>query len=189
MKKPIIAAVIGMLLIAAAAFAQYPPPCDGSGPPPFERRAEMDKRIHAMKIWKLTEILDLDAKQEDKFFPMFRKFEDSVQDIVDENDELFEKLDGYVKLGENNSEINNLIAQIEKNGQRIMDAKTQFMKDAGKILNDVQLAKLVLFQHQFPRKFRETMMKRHGDRMDRGAGMNRDDRREFRKMKSDKQGG
>jgi Spy/CpxP family protein refolding chaperone len=107
-------------------------------------------------MWKLTEALDLTEEQAGKFFPLFRNFQNSIDSVRQSNDELFKKLDGYITAGEK-TKIEEIITQIEKNEAKILDSRTKFRKDAAKVLDEIQIGKLVMFHHEFPRRFRDAI--------------------------------
>ena len=158
MKRIVFLLCSGLLIISTAVFSQppigdeIPPP-----PPPPEEEEMMAERFQTIQIWKLTEELDLSQEQAAKFFPLFNEFQDKVKKIRDENGELMDKLRGYVLANEDGSKVNGVIAKIEANEVRILTTMTDFRKDAAKILTDMQMAKLVLFQHEFPRQMRKAM--------------------------------
>lgn len=152
MKKVIITTIaIAILLPAGIVLAQ--PGFGGPPPPPPPPNRE---RFQQMQMWKLTETLDLTDDQAAKFFPLFNSFQKEVDKIRDENDDLFEKLDAYIKT-EDKGKIAGVIDQIDKNESKILDSRKKFRLDAAKVLTEVQIGKLVHFQHEFPRRFRDAI--------------------------------
>jgi hypothetical protein len=116
----------------------------------------MKDRFRTVQMWKLTEALDLTEEQAARFFPQFRNFQNSIDSVRDANDELFKKLEGYITASEK-AKIEEIIAQIEKNELKILESKAKFRKDAAKFLDEIQIGKLVMFHHEFPRKFRDAI--------------------------------
>lgn len=161
MKKLTLIAICALLISASISIAQPPPP------PPPEARTRMHEKVRTMKMWKLTEELDLSEEKAAKFFPLFNKFEKKVQAILDENDDLYRKLEGLIQAEEDGKKITTVIEQIEANEMKILKERTEFRKDAAKILDDAQIAKLVMFQHHFTRKLRQKIEERHMDKPDR----------------------
>ena len=177
MKKLLImAAILGLLLPLSLATAQSAPtasegekmmmqgetiPPDALPPPPRER-------FHTMQMWKLTEILDLSEDQAAKFFPKFNNFQKKIDEIRDANEKFFEKLDGYIRT-EDKKNILKTIDEIEKNENLIMEEHKKFRKELTGVLDEIQMGKLVHFQHDFPRRFRDAMwdIKGKGPRPDR----------------------
>lgn len=154
MKKLLLLTISALLLISTSAICQPPPEPQTPPPPDCE---EMREKVRTMKMWKLTEELDLTEDQAVKFFPLFRKFENEVQELRDENGELTERLKGYLIAKEEGKKIEEIIVKIEKNDVLILEARTKFRKDAGKVLDTGQIGKLIIFQHEFPKRFREAI--------------------------------
>ena len=166
MKKPLSISMAGILLIMSVSFAQEPEPPTPSDTPVYQYKWQIQEKIRTMKMWKLTETLELTEEQALKFFPMFKDFEKKVQAIRDENSEYLKKLNGYIMAGDEGAKMTDLINKIENNEMEILKARTQFRKDAKKILDKTQIAKLVIFQHDFPRRFRDAIH----ERQFRGSG-------------------
>ena len=165
MKKILLTAIAALLLTSTMVIAQPPDPLEPPPPPATpEERARMHERFCTMQIWKLTEALDMTEEQTDKFLPMFRKFQKEIDAIRVANGELFKKMEGYI-TAEDKSEIEGIISQIEKNEQAILMTRTNFRKKAAKVLDEIQIGKLIMFQREFPRHFRNAIwdvQQRHG---------------------------
>ena len=164
MKKLLITAIAALFLTSTFVVAQPPEPGPPPPPPSPKERTRMQERFRTMQIWKLTEILDMSEAQTDKFLPMFRKFQKEIDAIRDANGELFKKMEGYI-AAEDKGEIEGLISQIEKNETKILEARANFRKKASKVLDEIQIGKLILFQREFPRHFRNAIwdvQQRHG---------------------------
>jgi Spy/CpxP family protein refolding chaperone len=160
MKRLILLSSALLLLFAGSAFSQPPPaPEPDIGPPPGspQEREQVRKKVRTLKMWKIAEELDLTDNQTDKFFPLFRNFETEVEKIRDENDELIQKLGGLIAADEDGKKIEEAVAKIEQNDSKILQLRSKFRQDASKILTPVQIGKLAIFQHEFPRRFRDVM--------------------------------
>jgi len=166
MKKILIlTAVLSVLLPLSSLSAQTPPPPvppeeqminKGEAIPPDAPPPPPRERYHTMQMWKLTEVLDLTEDQAAKFFPKFNNFQKKVDEIRDANEKLFEKLDGYIRV-EDKKNIVKTIEEIEKNETSIMEEHKKFRKELTGVLDEIQMGKLVHFQHEFPRRFRDAM--------------------------------
>ena len=140
-----------------------PGPPDAPPPPPPR------ERFRTMQMWKLTEILDLTEDQAAKFFPKLNSFQKKVDEIHEKNMELFKVLNGYIQAGDK-GKIPDVIDQIEANEENILIERKKFRKDAGKVLDEIQVGKLVHFQFDFPRKFRDAMWDVKGKERRSGRG-------------------
>ena len=176
-KLMILTMVLGIIFSMNTSTAQAQPAPEGeqmirpgdpippdAPPPPLPR-----ERFRIMQMWKMTEVLDLDENQAAKFFPMLNNFQKKVDEIHDKNMELFNVLGGYIQAGDK-SKITGVIDQIEENEEKILLERKKFRKDAGKVLDEIQIGKLVHFQHDFPRKFRDAMWDIRGKGRGPGRG-------------------
>ena len=162
MKKMIVLACL-MVFAISAGYTQPPPPdADEFAPPdePGPISEEMLKKFRTMKMWKLTEELDITEDQAAKFFPKFNAFEDKVEEIRVKNNELLDKLRGYLIAAEEDKKINSIISDIEKNDEEILKLHKKFRDETGNILTTQQIGKLILFQHEFPKRFRESFQEK-----------------------------
>jgi Spy/CpxP family protein refolding chaperone len=154
MNKSLLFTISGLLITTIVSLAQPPVP----PPPPEDAPPPMRERFQEMQMWKLIEVLDLSEEQSAKFFPMFHDFQKKVDAIRKENDELFKKLDGYI-AAEEKDKIEPLITQIEANESKILETRTAFRKEVAnaKVLDKIQIGKLIAFQREFPRRFWDAM--------------------------------
>ncbi|MDP8207444.1 MAG: Spy/CpxP family protein refolding chaperone [Candidatus Electryonea clarkiae] len=144
-----------VLLFAFSAFSQ-----PGMEPGPKNDR-RVRERIQSMKIWKLTETLELTEEQSARFFPRFREFEKEIKGIEDKIHENIEALREVVKAG-NDDKIDELIARHEKLTQSMHDKNKELINNSTDILSKNQQAKLVIFQHRFPKRMREIINEMKG---------------------------
>jgi Spy/CpxP family protein refolding chaperone len=122
------------------------------------RRSDMRAKIRTMKIWKLTEELDLSEEQAARFFPLLNKMEDQQDDLRDRINETMDLLAKRVWDPEASAkEINDLIDKIESYQEEEQQLRKQFRKDAAKVLNPAQMGKLIIFNTRFPQILREMM--------------------------------
>ena len=98
---------LGILLLIGSLLAQPGPGMGMDGPPP-------GKNIEAMRIWRLTEVLELNEDQVTTFIPLLQIQERKIRDLQDEIDKLGNA--GYELL------------QQEKVSQKEVDKLMQRMK-------------------------------------------------------------
>ena len=156
----IIAFVLALGLIAplgAQPFGDFPP---GGGPhgPRGEMREKMRERIKTIKIWRLTESLNLDTEQSEKFFPVYNKFHDDREAIEEERRQVFQRLDELTKQ-DNPSEgdVNKLLDQLDGFDQRINSLRIKFRQDLAGILTTQQIGRLYVFEVEFMRHIQDIM--------------------------------
>lgn len=120
------------------------------------RRKRAEERIRTVKIWKLTEALELTEEQAEKFFPKYHKFESRIRDLNQAREKELRKLRELTEEEEvSDKDLEKVIDECEKLGMKIFEEKKAFRKDVKGVLSSWQVARLVLFENRFPRRVRE----------------------------------
>lgn len=124
-------------------------------PPSPERREQLRRDIENMRIWKMTQFLELSTEQSTKFFPIFNDFQKEREKLEEERGEMMRRLGELVESeAEHESEIRRLMSGLVKNREGMVSRKDEFRREAGKVLSLKQQAKLVLFEEHFKREIR-----------------------------------
>ena len=135
---------------------------------------QYDERMEMMRIWKLTEYLELKEVQAEKFFPSMRAHQKQVMEIRKEEKELFAPLYKKVKKDEDISkaEATKLLNKVAEYEQKRSKARIDFVKNSGDILNPTQQVKLLMFDGQMKQQVRDRMQDKYKPPPPRG-GMKR----------------
>ncbi|MCP4582351.1 MAG: periplasmic heavy metal sensor [candidate division Zixibacteria bacterium] len=163
--------------LSAQPFNDFPPP--GGGPHGGPRgdgqmREKMKERIETIKIWRLTESLDLSSEQSEKFFPLYKKFHDDREPIDKERREVFGQLDKLTKEeNPDENKINGLLDQLDNFDQRMQDRKIKFRQDLKGILTTQQIGRLYVFEVEFMRHIQEIMRDVRRESREKGFKGNR----------------
>ena len=131
-----------ILFFAAALFAQ-----EGDKPPLPEGKPF--KRIEAIKIWKLTEVLDLNEEQSEKFFPRMRKLEKARRKTFAERRKLLGDLSQLLGEKESDKSIQIGIEKIINFDKKQRKEEEKLREDVMSVLSIRQQAKLLLFEERF----------------------------------------
>jgi Spy/CpxP family protein refolding chaperone len=138
------------LLMASQVFAQ---PGPGGGP---EMRERMKERIKTIKIWKLTEEVNLTSEQSEKFFPVYNEFQNSMMELEKKRFELLKELDELADLSDvADQKLIEKINNIESINEDDKKLKSKFLNDISSILSVRQQAKLLIFEEHFKRRMQE----------------------------------
>jgi ATP-dependent Lon protease len=157
MKKYYLMAAL-VLLLSVGIFAQV------------KRKTEMkeedpQKLIEAIKIWKISEFLELDDEQMVMFFPKLKKLEKHRRESFKERSALLEKL--RTQLGKKASEeaLKDLIEEVVT-FDRLTKEKEQDLRDEiMSVLTIPQQAKLLIFEERFEHELREIIKEMRKERM------------------------
>ena len=133
------------------------------------------KSIESMMIWKLTEELELEVDQAEKFFPRFRQHRVEMENLRKEQ----RSLAGSLKLNVKNSkltssEVSRIIKETSSLKRKMSDLEENFLIDSGNILTPVQQAKLGVFKHKMMKDLKGKMKNK---RLDKGKRKFRNERK------------
>jgi len=122
--------------------------------PPLEGERSY-RMIEAIKIWKLTEVLDLKGEQMEKFFPKLRKLEEHRKDTIKERRRLLGKLRELIEDKESDKKIMNIIKKIIEFDKKKKEDEENLRKEVMSVLNVKQQAELLLFEERFEAEIRK----------------------------------
>ncbi|MBA7627193.1 hypothetical protein ES703_34655 [subsurface metagenome] len=122
--------------------------------PPLEGEKSY-RMIEAIKIWKLTEVLDMKGEQMEKFFPKLRKLEEHRKGSFKERRRLLGKLRELIEDEESDKKIMNSIKKISEFDKKKREEEENLRKEVMSVLNVKQQAKLLLFEERFEAEIRK----------------------------------
>ena len=150
MKKMLLLTII--TLVPAILFAQ-PRGMRGQKMPPRREQIQM------LRIWKMTEELDLTEEQAGRFFPRLRKDDKNIEELEMERQSIFRELHKEaMKGGIAEKNLNEKIERISAIEVKILKNKVEFIRNMDDLLSPDQRAKLMVFRHRF-RDRMENMMR------------------------------
>jgi len=122
-------------------------------PLPKERVRE---QIETIRMWKLTEALNLSQEQSMRFFPLFNQWEREKRQLDLEGDRLLDEMKLVLKKERlKEKEIRTLLERLEENRVRRREGQKDFWLQASEILTLRQRAEYLIFQRDFERRIRE----------------------------------
>ncbi len=124
-----------------------------SQPLPKERIRE---QIETIRMWKLTEALNLSEEQSMRFFPLFNKWEREKRQLDEERNRLLDQLENILDQERpKEREIKSLLKRLEENQTRRAKGRKDFWLQVSEILTLKQRAEYLIFQRNFERRIRE----------------------------------
>lgn len=119
---------------------------------------QMRERVNAMKIWKLTEYLELTEEQAGVFFVRLREHEAEVADINRRKRQLYEEFQKLIDEGTVKSkDVDRYFEEIAELDLSHAELRRQHIKSMDDILTDEQMAKFAVFQERFRRELRHQL--------------------------------
>ncbi|MFQ6616099.1 MAG: hypothetical protein ACE5HZ_04940 [Fidelibacterota bacterium] len=163
------------LFLLAVAVAQEPP--YGPGPHGMEM-PQRDEGIRMMKMWKLTEVLELTEDQAKVFFPRHSSFTDQVRALSDKQSDLLKEVDAMLDEGKKiqGKDLSRILEEVTVIEKEKLDKKREFFEGLGDILTPEQKARFLVFEGRFKRDLWHHVRRR--------AGMGSDQHEMKMKMKS-----
>jgi Spy/CpxP family protein refolding chaperone len=105
------------------------------------------ERLETMRIWKMTEFLDLSTEQSEKFFPMLREFEENVREEQKKQRKLISEI--YTDYTPTESDVEKLISQLADSERNIINTKEKFIISLSEVLTPEQQIKYIVFDIRF----------------------------------------
>jgi Spy/CpxP family protein refolding chaperone len=144
---------ITMISVAEAQLIDPPMPMGRKGGP---MRDQVKDKIKTIKVWKLTEKLDMDETQSQRFFPLYNKFFDTWESIQISRGEIIQRLDELVqKDGASESDINRQLNRLDSLDRAGQDARIKFRNDIKGVLTTKQIGQLYVFEVKFMMEMRD----------------------------------
>ncbi len=141
--------LIVLIIIMGACFGQDHQPGDGVRP---------DRNMDAIRIWKLTEALELTEEQTLTFLPLVQIHEREIREATKEMRVLVSKSAMLLKEGKiSQKEVDKMIKAYTSKQDEISKIKLDFLKSLSKYLTPKQQLLYVGFEARFRSELREYM--------------------------------
>lgn len=139
--------------LSAACPAQQQPAGEFDMPPP-DQMERIEKKIETLRMWKVTQALDLDEKTSAALFPILNDF--NKKRVVVERS-MQQNVQGLKKALGNKAaaDLKGILDEIEKLHHELQKVRDDERVAVKKVLGVEQQAKYVLFQLDFEREIRK----------------------------------
>ena len=133
--------------------------CFAQGPNHHDPRAIIEK----VKIYRLTQELDLTTEQAQTFFPRLHELEKLEKEFHEQKLEMLDELKMLVVEEGKENEIVIIVNEFEDAQQKKMEEQMNKLHDMWMVLTPVQRAKFLIFEDDFHREIRDMIkeIKRH----------------------------
>jgi Spy/CpxP family protein refolding chaperone len=165
----------GTVVTGSRAYAQFP-----EDEPSSAKREQIRKRIETLRMWKLTEELDLDEKTSAKLFPVISKYDKERAKLQHTIRQDMRELRRSLQ-SDKDADYQGMLDRLEKNHREMQRIEDDEMKELKTILTAKQQAQYLLFNMKFKREIRRMIddsrgKRRHGKKGDRKYDRDRPDR-------------
>ena len=153
-------------LLAATASITLPIVANAQPPDRRERQARQERlreRIHDLRKVKLLDLLDLEGDQVEKFFAIYNRFEDKIEEAKEGIDEAARELQGAIGNDASEGELGRLTNALRDKIRAMERLIEQRFDDSKAVLTARQYAQYVVFEA----RFRDELQRMILDRMRR----------------------
>lgn len=153
LKDVLKALILFALVFGLAVNSMAEPPDDFDRPPSKEQMEKIRERIETLRMWRLTEAIDLDEKGSAKLFPLLKKFDKKRVAIEDAQREGMRELRQLLKE-KRETQLKGLLERLEKNHKDLQKLKEEEWVELKNILTIEQQAKFIIFLQEFSKEVR-----------------------------------
>lgn len=167
MKNTFLWTIFSICIVMIAEPAPAQPPQGNLGPPmgPGPGNQQMLERWETLRIWKLTEFLDLSEEQAAKFFPALQNFRTSMEELDSAEVSLQRDIIQEIQSGKVNQRF------VDRQKKEILNLRNQrteleqeFMNSLPEYLSPEQQARYLVFEKRFQQALKNIIQRRRMDR-------------------------
>lgn len=133
-------------------------------PDPFgefgENMAIRREKMETLRIYKMTEFLELTPEQSAQFFPKLRKHEEMIRKKQHQQMDLIREIDQKTKAPEvkfSEADMKKYLQSLAKIERDIIDEKEKFVNGLSSILTPNQQIKYMIFENRFRMRLLKTL--------------------------------
>jgi hypothetical protein len=138
--------------LVVALFAQQPPmPGKWSGSHPEEMEIRREK-IEALRVYRMTEFLNLTEEQAVTFFPRLNAFENNIRQKQQQQMSLIREIDNKIKdanFKTSEAEVKKYCRQLADTERELIKEKEKFVEELGTVLSPEQQLRYLIFEARF----------------------------------------
>jgi len=121
------------------------------------------EKVKQIRIWKLTDKLNLTEEQSARFFALYNRHSDDMEALRMERKKILNELKDNVNSW-SESKITDKLAQIDEIEQKMVTRRKEFLKSTESVLTVQQRAELVIFETEFLKDLAKMIEKRRENR-------------------------
>jgi len=141
--------LIAILVLLSAALTAAPSWAQDNEQQP-ENRDEALRRIEMLRLFRLTEVLELNEEDAARVFPVIQRYDREYRDILEKREQLMRELQLQLNSGNpDQTTLTRLVDEILNQEREAMRVRTEQFKELKKILTPEQYAKYLLFDARF----------------------------------------
>lgn len=167
MKRKVLKFLLSIiLLLGIASNSAAEPAEDFHRPPTKEQMQKIRKRIETLRMWRLTEALNLDEKASAQLFPILNRYDKKRYELENSLREGMRELRESLR-NKREERLKKILDKLEDNHRALQGLKQEEWADLKKILTVEQQARFIIFLTEFEREVRKLIAEareRRGER-------------------------
>lgn len=122
------------------------------------------ERMEQLEKLKLLEALDLNEEEAIRFFARRNEFRDEHKELIQKRDEIILNIELAIgkNKAENEVDYQKMIEEFLTIEEKLIHHRAKFLNSLEDILNQEQIAKLIVFELKFKQEIRDLIIKRRG---------------------------
>ncbi len=145
MVRPLIATLVLLAVVLAAPVRAQETP-----EPSPDNRDEALQRIEMLRLFRLTEVLELNEDEAARVFPVIRRYDRSYQDLQEKREQFMHELQLQLASGApDRAALSRLVDEVLTQEREAMRVRNEEFKELKKILTPEQYAKYLIFDARF----------------------------------------
>ncbi len=150
--------LVAILILSSSVILSQP------GPGPGPMREKIRQRIKTIKIWQMTEAVGLTPEQSERFFPVYNKHRDAMQNLEREKHEALKRLNSLTDDPDvSDADINKAMMEIDDFIRRSVEMRRDYMEEVSTVLSLRQRGKLMVFEEMFKKRMQKIIEDIRGD--------------------------
>lgn len=127
----------------------------GPPPEPLQMNREVRKQFDQIKIWQMTQDMDLPTDEAEKFFPLYNDYNSQLRNINVERRQAIRGLDSLLRKNPEETGLRKKIQETLNFDAQLADEHQKFIRSLEGILSPIQVARYIVFEQKFDREIRE----------------------------------
>ncbi len=140
MRRLLLAGLVAVLLFSFVASSMAVDP----------KKADAMRRIQLLRVWRLTEVLDLSQEKAAKVFPIIQRFDEEFQTKAEAKEKAVARMEAELKKQQPSAnKLQELTATILSLEKESMDVRETMYKELAEVLTPEELSRYLIFEIDF----------------------------------------
>jgi uncharacterized membrane protein YgcG len=123
------------------------------------------KKVEALRVWQLSEVLNLDEVTSSKLFPAMREADEERWKIESRNREMMKEMTRILRKTDPDSQkLNPIFDELQANRRAMIRAEERHLERVRQVLSPEDTARYLIFQIKFQREIKRKAVQAYQER-------------------------